>query len=169
MSSFGFNHWMHQLRPNLRTDSAIREIRRPDLWSYGHDCDAWSLPCCLVFAISQSSSPSISISHAQGNWNPSYLESNSKSGLETRQKSEWSGSIVAGIGQDGPSSVKWNYSMYIKLLACPLPIKALIFFNPRIPARFQQHLPVTFRGGMKVDHSGRHAFLFMRRAGLVAS
>lgn len=86
-----------------------------------------------------------SISHAQGNWNPSYLESKSKSGLETRQKSEWSGSIVAGIGQDGPLSVKWNCSIiYIKLLA-PLPIKkwtschfkSAHFFQPS-DSRFQQ-------------------------------
>lgn len=32
--------------------------------------------------------------------------------------------------------------------------------------RFDHHLPVTFRGGMKVDESAHHCYLFMLRKGL---
>jgi hypothetical protein len=33
--------------------------------------------------------------------------------------------------------------------------------------RLQQKLPVTFQGGMKRDSDGHHAFIFLRRAGVL--
>ena len=141
------------------------------------------LPCCLVFAISQSSSPSISIRFHQPR--PRKL----KSILSRIQIQKWIGN-KAKIRVEWVDSCRdwsgWPLVCEVELLnnlhqiTSPLahqkmnqlPLQKRSFFSTlgfQIPARFQRRLPVTFRGGMKVDHSGHHAFLFMRRAGLVAS